>query len=310
LIDVHAYAGRIALKWNVPPSNVDGSALQDLSGFKIYRFAQPAGEECDNCEEKKSLHANVDFQNPSNAVIGKGEVAYTDTDVSPGNVYSYWLSAYNLKGREGRPSQVVTVGFSEPPPAPEHLRAGPEGKGIGLEWDAPERMEGISGYRIYRGTTDKPDEMKLIGGATRSGETSFLDREVEKEKAYYYRVRSFKMDKGISLESAPSSTVKAVLPPVQFQPPENLHAVSTRRGISIWWDPVKIEKEETRYNIYRSETGKVFEKISAQPLVDPRHLDSKVLRGRSYRYAVTAFPNGKPDYESRRTGSALVKFTQ
>jgi len=121
-------------------------------------------------------------------------------------------------------------------------------------------------------------------------------------------VRSFKMDKGISLESAPSSTVKALLPAVQFQPPENVHAASTRRGIRLAWYPVKIEKEETRYNVYRSEAGKMFEKINTQPLVNPSYLDSKLVRGKKYGYAVTAFPNGKPEYESRRAGSETVTF--
>ncbi|MBI4964869.1 MAG: hypothetical protein HY913_16460 [Desulfomonile tiedjei] len=307
LVDAQAYADRIVLKWSVPPSNVDGSALRDLSGFKIYRFAQPLGEECDNCEEKKSLHANVDFQNPSNAVISAGEVTYADKDVSPGNVYSYWLSPYNLRAREGRVSQIVTVDYGEPPPAPEQLRAGPEPKGIMLEWDVPARAEGISGYRVYRGATDDPEEMKYIGGA-QSRDTSFLDREAEKEKRYFYQVRSFKMNRGISLESSPSSTVKALMPAVQFQPPENVNRTATRRGISLYWDPVKIEKEETRYNVYRSETGKMFEKINAQPLVNPKYFDSKVLRGRTYRYGVTAFPKDKPEYESKRAGSEEVKF--
>lgn len=307
LIDVRAYADRVVLKWSVPPSNADGSALQDLSGFKVYRFTQAVGEECDNCEERKTLHANVDFQNPSSAVISKGEVAYTDKDVSPGQVYSYWVSAYNLRGREGRLSQVVQVGFGEPPAPPEHLRARVEANGIVVDWDVPAQEEGISGYRIYRGTTDNIDEMKLKGGA-RAGETSFLDKDVEKDKPYFYQVRSFKMQRGISQESRPSSTVKAVLPAVQLQPPENVRAVAARGGIRIGWEPVKIEKEETRYNIYRSEGQKVSEKINEQPLVNPSYFDSTVRKGRKYRYAVTVFPNGKPEYESRRSASEDITY--
>ena len=309
LIDAHGYAHRIVLRWNVPPSNTDGSALRDLSGFKLYRFDQAAGEECDNCEEKKSLYANVDFQNPANAVISKGEVTYTDKDVSPGNVYSYWVSSYNLRGREGRLSQVVAVPYSEPPPDPEHLSASAGARGIALEWDAPARADGIRGYRVYRGTTDKSEDMKSVGG-TSSGETSFVDREAEKDIPYFYHVRSFKMEKGISLESSPSSTVKAVLPAVQFHPPENVNTASTPKGIRIVWDPVKIDKEETRYNVYRSEAGKMFEKINSEELAQPSYLDSKVLRGKTYRYAVTAFPKGKPEYESRRSGSEAVKFVR
>jgi fibronectin type 3 domain-containing protein len=309
LIDAHAYPNRIVLKWSVPPSNVEGSALQDLSGFKVYRFDQPEGEECENCEEKKTFHSNVDFQNPTNAVISGGEVAYTDKDVSAGHMYSYWVSAYNLRGREGRLSQIVPVVFGEPPPPPEHLRAGPDAEGIVLEWDAPAQEEGIRGYRIYRGTTDNIEEMKLKGGV-RSEESSFVDKDVEKDKPYYYQVRSFKMNKGISEESRPSATAKAVLPAVQLQPPENVLTIAIRRGIKISWTPVKIERAETRYNVFRSEAQKVFEKINAEPLINPTYFDSTVKKGKKYRYAVTAFPKDKPEYESRRSGSEAVTVTR
>ena len=59
------------------------------------------------------------------------------------------------------------------------------------------RLPGLS--RKHR----KADEMKLIGG-TKRDETSFVDKDVEKEKTYYYIVRSLKMNRGVSLESEPS----------------------------------------------------------------------------------------------------------
>ena len=98
LVEAQGYPDKVTLKWHVPLSNADGSLLTDTSGFKVYRTAQKVGEECENCDEKKSIYANVDFQNPINAVIDKGEVLYTDKAVTPGNVYSYSVSTYNLKG--------------------------------------------------------------------------------------------------------------------------------------------------------------------------------------------------------------------
>jgi fibronectin type 3 domain-containing protein len=309
LVEAQGYPDKVTLKWHVPASNADGSLLTDTSGFKVYRTAQKVGEECENCDEKKSIYANVDFQNPINAVIDKGEVLYTDKAVTPGNVYSYSVSTYNLKGREGRPSQDLTVVFDEAPGAPQGLRADVDVGGITLEWTTPARAAGVGGYRVYRGSTEKADEMKLISG-TKRDETSFVDKDVEKEKAYYYIVRSLKMNRGVSLESEPSPLVKVFVPSVQWKPPENVTTgPPTPDGITIVWDRVIIPGEEVRYNIYRSEAGKMFEKINPEPLRNSKFDDRNVRKGVTYRYAVTSFPEGKPADESRRAASEAVKFS-
>jgi len=301
------YPGRVILKWDVPGTNRDGSPLKDISGFKVYRTAQKIGEECKDCEEQKKSPINIDFQNPSNAVITDGEVVYTDTNIAPENVYAYSITVYNLAGREGGPSDEVTVVYDVPPPAPAELRSDIDSKGIRLEWTPPGRPAGLRSYRVYRGTTDKPEDMKPIGN-TRWAETYFLDSSAEREKTYYYQVRSLKMNKGISLESQPSDTVSATIPPLHTTPPENVNTAAISDGIRIFWHAVPLEGSQTRYNIYRSESGKMFERINREPLANPLFVDKNVRRGKTYRYGVTAFPAGKPDDESSRSGSEAVTF--
>jgi len=309
LMTAQAYPDRVVLKWEVPRSNVDGSSFKDASGFKLYRFERKTGEECENCEAKKTVYANVDFQNPVNATIDKGEVLFVDKAVQPGTVYQYWVNAYNLKGREGGLSPEVEVDFDRPPPAPEGLRATPEPKGIAVEWTASSGPEKINGYRVYRGENDNPEAMKLIG-STGPSDTSFMDKGAEKGKTYYFLVRSLKVNRGVSLESRTSPTVKLVVPQIHTPPPENVKTALGREGISIVWNKVEIEKEEPRYNVYRSEGRKLFVKINPEPLLNPQLMDKKVVPGRTYRYAVTAFPSGKPEYESNRTASEAVKYTR
>ncbi len=89
LVHAQAYKDRIVLKWDIPTKNTDGSRLTDLSGFKVYRVVRKIGENCDNCEDKKTLLANVDYQNPFNATVEKGVVTFIDNAVSHGNVYYY-----------------------------------------------------------------------------------------------------------------------------------------------------------------------------------------------------------------------------
>ncbi len=307
LLDARSYPDRVVLRWDAPIVNTDGSTLNDISGFKVWRLDQKIGEECENCDEKKTLHANIDFQKPSNAMIEKGEIIYTDTAVETGNTYTYSVSAYNFKGKEAPPSQDVTVVMEEPPPAPENVRVDFDSRGTVLEWEAPVRPSGIKGYRIYRDESGSSKDMKPIGG-TKWAETNFLDKDVEKEKTYYYEVRSIKTNRGIPVESVPSQIVKIVVPAVRWQPPENVNVMPKRDRMSVYWTPVKIEGQETRYNLYRSESGKAFAKVNKEALRNPWYNDSEVGRGKTYRYAVTAFPETKPYEESSRSASEAVKL--
>jgi uncharacterized protein len=308
-VDAFAYPDRIVLRWDVPLANADGSVLKDISGFKVYRSVRKIGEECEKCQYEKKPHANVDFQHPTSAEIVDGRVLYTDKSVSPGNVYTYSVNVYNLRGREGRASPDVTVIFSEPPPGPGNLFADIGAGGILLEWSSPpgNEKDGIQGYRVYRGPTGKPDDMKPIG-TTKADETSYTDRTVEKEKTYYYVVRSLRTNNDVSMESLPSSVVRVIVPAEHTEPPANVKVVPAAGGLRVSWDGVVIPGKEVRYNVYRSEGDKPFEKINPDPVREPVFMDRKVRKGLTFRYAVTAFPGDKIEYESSRTGTAAARY--
>lgn len=307
LVHAQAYKDRIVLKWDSPTKNTDGTRLTDLSGFKVYRVVTKIGEECDNCEGKRTLLANIDYQNPSNATVENGVVIFSDDAVSQGNLYYYFVSAYNFRGEESRPSQEVAVAFEKAPDAPEAVAAGVDSRGVRLEWSPPGSDRSIKNYRIYRSDDGNPSDMKPIG-STKWGETTFRDKTAQIGKTYRYAVSSLTMNRGISTESDLSSPVTVYYSAVHGMPPENVNTLVTRDGIRIYWDPVKIPHEETRYNVYRSEERKMFQKINTQPLSAPLYLDKKVVRGREYRYAVTAFSKNRPDQESSRSGTAAIKF--
>ena len=306
-VDAFAYPDRIVLRWDVPLANVDGSSLKDISGFKVFRALRKIGEECEKCQYDKKPHANVDFQHPTNADIVDGKVLFTDKDITSGNAYTYSVNVYNLKGREGHASPDVTVAFDEPPKNPENLSAGVTSAGVVLEWTTPAEKEGIQGYRVYRGSTGKLEDMKPLA-TTKADEASFVDRTVEKEKTYYYVVRSLKMNNFVSMESRPSPVARTTVPLEHIDPPENAKVERTAVGMRVYWDKVTIPGKEIRYNVYRSETNKPLEKISETPVRESSFMDRKIRKGFTYRYAVTAFPEGKPEYESSRSGTAAVRY--
>lgn len=305
--DARVFPGRVVLKWHKPPSNTDGSSFDDLSGYKVYRFVQKIGEECEHCDERRTLYANIDADQPINAVIKAGDVTFTDKSLEPGNVHLYAVLAYNLKGREGQASRNVPVTVDVPPPAVERLRAEIEQKGVVLGWDAPPKVDTITGYRIYRGDSQDPEEMTPIG--TSAGlETGFTDPNVEKEKTYHYAVRSLKTVGRVPVESLSSPAVKMTIPRIRWSAPQGISVISSSNGITIGWNAVQVPNDETRYNIYRSESGKAFEKINAEPLNSAKFTDGKVTKGLKYRYAVTACPAKSPEDESARSASEMVEF--
>jgi Fibronectin type III domain len=305
-IDVKADPNGIKLKWTVPGLNSDGSKLTDLSGFKVYRGSRGVDEDCVDCQEKRELLANIDFQSPSNAEIRDNEVVFRDKDVSLGKIYTYSVAAYNMRGRESRIGNPVDVYYEAPPAAPTNLTAQSEEGHIRLQWTAPSD-EKIDRYELFRGTVNDIAKMKSIGTAPYR-EPWFVDKDLEKNTKYYYAIRSVKSNKGTLFESNPSSVVEATAPGVYWGAPEDVNVAMTRQGIRVYWNPVKIENEETRYNVYRSEGGGVFQKVNPEPMKAPWLLDSRVTRGRTYRYAVTAFPNGKPGEESARTASEALRY--
>ncbi len=307
LLNAYAYPDRITLKWNLPAFNTDGSQFQDVSGFKIFRASTPISDDCETCGDKKTLFANIDFQTPTNAIIKDGEVIFNDRSVKSGHTYYYAVSSYNLKGREAKPSPDLRMVFDEPPGAPQSLKAEMDGDGVRLKWVSPSGQITPMDYRIYRATTSDVEAMKPVGGSGTAGNT-FLDRGIDRSRTYFYAVRSVRMSQGVSTESNTSNVVEIKVPTVTWGAPENVNMASTRDGVRIFWNPVKIENNETRYNAYRSDQSGVFEKLNDEPLRNTWFIDAKAILGRTYRYAVTAFPKDKPDEESNRSGSESIKY--
>lgn len=305
-VNADVFPDEIRLKWSVPASNTDRSPLLDLSGFKLYRGSRGLDEDCEDCQDKRELYANIDFQAPTNATITDNEVVFQDKDVSPGKIYSYTVSAYNLRGRESSTGNALEVFFDDPPPAPTNLIAKPEEGHIRLEWKIPEE-EKIDRYQILRGTEKELSKMKEIGSASRR-EPWFVDKDLEKSRKYFYVVRSVKSSKGTLLKSAPSVEAEAVAPVLYWGAPENVNVAMTSQGVRVYWNPVKIENDETFYNVYRSESGGVFQKVNTEPLKTPWILDNKAVKGRVYRYAVTAFAKNRPDEESARAASEALRY--
>lgn len=297
LVGAYAYPDRITLRWRAPKLNTDGSVINKLAGFKVYRRAVPMTEDCEDCV-KTRRHYFIDLRNPESAVIDKDLVIYNDSKVETGVVYIYEVAAQNYAGRESELSQPVEVVYDDPPPEPTGLLASLEGEKVRLRWTSPRRPSGIRGYRIYRGSSRDIWKMDLLG-QTRWAEKYYLDTDTTKGSNYYYAVRSYKMAKGVPIQSEPSEIITIFVPAVIPPPPSNVNAVDAGDVVKLFWNPVKIEGKTILYNVYRSKGGEEFIKINSEPL-DKAHFDDKsVEKETTYRYRVTSIVKDSEDQESR-----------
>jgi len=103
-----------------------------------------------------------------------------------------WLFAIILLAGCGSSSTTVTRDISPLPPA--NIVGASVPGGVLLSW-SPSSTNGVSGYRIYRGTS--PDALTLLG---ESEGLSYTDSTIESGNTYYYSVTAVKAN----VESAQS----------------------------------------------------------------------------------------------------------
>lgn len=126
-------------------------------------------------------------------------LSYQDNGLTPGQQYSYQVSAVNGQGDEGAKAGPVSVRtLSEPPPGtPRDLSAEAfSASAMDLAWRAPADDDNVVSYRVYRGGA-------AVGTVTG---TSFRDSGLASFTVYEYRVRSVNTNGD---ESDPSNAASA-----------------------------------------------------------------------------------------------------
>ena len=134
--------------------------------------------------------------------------SFTDSGLSPGG-YTYTVVARDAAGNSSPPSNAVTVnvGCSDcsPPSTPTGLTSPSQtATTIGMSWTAATDNVGVTGYRVYRGTT-------LVGSPTT---TAYTDTGLTASTAYTYTVRAVDAAGNTSAPSAPLTVATSAPAPV------------------------------------------------------------------------------------------------
>jgi hypothetical protein len=185
----------VLLKWARVENLDNGSPLEDLAGYNVYRSAEKGGKPV-----------------PINTVPVAGE-RFEDTGLVNNSEYYYSVSA--LRGKEapfaeGRASEAIaaTPSDKEPSAPPTGLQAVPGDKAVMLSWDISPEAE-IKGYILYRRAGEDNGFRPLAGEPF--NRITYSDTGVEPGKTYYYAVTAVD-DATPPNESAMSAEVSVTMP--------------------------------------------------------------------------------------------------
>jgi hypothetical protein len=93
------WAAEANLSWQAPTTNEDGSPLTDLDRYNIYYGPVSRGSQTNP----------ADFQYPSSVPISAGQISYTLTGLTPGQIYYAAVTAMNTSGNESAYSNEITI---------------------------------------------------------------------------------------------------------------------------------------------------------------------------------------------------------
>jgi hypothetical protein len=169
--------GAIAISWQPPTANIDGSTPVNLLGYNIYRMAEPES----------------DISQPLNDALISG-TQYLDRNFKFGGSYRYVVRSVSL-GIEGGQVESLNSNSISVSPRDTFAPSAPAGITIAAA-PAPGRLSiffppnpeaDIAGYNIYRSTDpDLPkDRWNKLNPALLT-RTTFQDDKVESGTRYYY----------------------------------------------------------------------------------------------------------------------------
>lgn len=196
----------VQLSWELPRVNQDGSPLDDLVGFRLFRLSFAPADPCPECrEDSAALVAELDLDYlPAASRVG-AQLFWFDSRAAIGGGYLYRIVPVNRKGRPGAPAraQLILVAPPAPPGQPEALG---HDRLVRLRWEpiTPAPGSRLLGYRLYRRSGEAPFA-PLPLNAEPLQSTTFEDFTVENGQEYRYALRVLIEQNGrpvLSLRSA------------------------------------------------------------------------------------------------------------
>lgn len=265
--------GYLFLSFVPPTSNLDGTTLEGLVGFKILKS-------CSGCEGRLERWREIRLTDTAGFTMHQNKIYLYDDDLKEGQDYSYQVIPFTDKEVNGTPSNVYSIKWDKTPRPPKEVRAEENDKRIELSWS---KEEGVF-YNVYRFSEDgyplAPINTLLLTN------TFFTDSGLENGKRYKYEVRSVRLVGTVRWEgegTAVEATPRDKTPP---QAPTGVQGEKKEKGVFITWEK-SAESDLLGYNIYRVGTGKA-EKLNKESRQETSFVDTEPGNARYVSYYITA----------------------
>jgi len=216
--------------------------------------------------------------------ISSDKTSYTDGDVVNGNTYEYQVSAVNGVG-EGEKTDKVSANPVADVLKPTSLEVKNGGDYVLLEWTAP-NVDGVEGYKIYRGTGSGFEKFKEEIGV----KEKYNDTDVDNGGIYYYYVTAI-----IDGEESEHSNEVSIEAGSEFElpsAPTNIEIIGNEDSLELQWDqPDNSGSSDLKYYLIYKKNGS--EEWQSEPIDGvfankTSYTDTNVESGVTYSYKVVA----------------------
>jgi len=218
---------------------------------------------------------------PTSPTYTTSGTSYTDSSVTNGLTYYYWVSAESDAG-EGAATGPVTATPGTVPGTPSNLVASAGNGEVNLTWNAPLSNGGflITEYRIYRSTSNTLPDTHTATSTT----TNYRDDGLSNGVTYYYWVSAVN-SKGEGQVGDMASAVPAAVP----SPPRNFHLTEGVGYVDLSWEVPSDPGSSpiTSYSVYRGTTPNIQNPMYTL-ITGTTFRDSNITNGVTYYYWVSA----------------------
>lgn len=300
----------VRLSWSYPVTTIQGSPVEDISSFDLYRAAVPLVDYCGGCPIPFGKAIELDGGVPLDGTLRR-KATYESSDLQSGYKYFYKVTSRTSWLASSEDSNIITFVWYQPAKAPSALTASAGDREVVLNWQAPtELTDGTVidkplKYQVMRSAGGKDFEKV---GTPLSG-TTFTDTTVRNGQRYFYTVQTFMVLETELVEGAATKEVTAI--PKNLTPPEvpsGVTAVATSVGTKVFWDR-STAADIAGYNVYRRAADKddyeFLGKVAPEYMI---YVDKNVSGDVRYYYAVTAIDGSTPPNESQKSREATVRY--
>ncbi len=286
--------GHVALVWNAPRADEGDQDLTGLDGYRVFRAR--------DTEDAFVLIATV----PA------AQTTFTDTTQLKSDVrYFYQISAIDRFDNESARSRSVSVNAADIGiAAPGGLRTISKVGKIELQWN-PSNEDNLLGYLVLRSTsTQAPFEPVSSNIPFTTAQTVYIDRDVDVDVVYFYRVRAVAQDpeRGVVVgEASPFVDGQAEVDEMPPAAPSDLSVSLDDEDAGVvllsWAPPTKDHDGGdltglSHYRVFRSrQTASSFVEMAQVPGTQTTFRDTAVEPLTLYYYTVNGVDfakNGGP----------------